>query len=314
MRIGKSKARRRGFTLIEIMVATVIMVILVGFFIKITTDVLKVWNRSAGKLSSSAEARIAMDLITSDFENSMIRNNGQQWLRVQGPEEVGGEFNGNSVSLKLFSAATDRPKKYTESDRKPEGAVAGDPIPGELCAVGYHLKFKESYDGGEQMKTYALYRHLINPYETFNDYLDTTAKLDESKQGILNGSAPSPSGWSESSITQNENYLVGNIVEFKLLVYLQGETDPINADANSFELKDMYSYGGRGASLQNGEQKPVDYVVISLKVISDEGMRELQNIDKLAFSGSKTELVNDMILKYAETYTRRVHFTQSPMF
>lgn len=312
MRIGKSKARRRGFTLIEIMVATVIMVILVGFFIKITTDVLKVWNRSAGKLSSSAEARIAMDLITSDFENSMIRNNGQQWLRVQGPEKAGGEFNGNSVSLKLFSAASDRPKKYTESDLKPEGAVTGDPISGELCALGYHLKFKESYSGGTP--TYALYRYLINPYETFLDYLDT-AELDTSVQATLSGSGASPNGWSESSITQNENYLVGNIVEFKLLVYLQGETDPTNADANSYELKDMtYSYGGSDASLQKGEQKPVDYVVISLKVISDEGMRELQNIDKLAFSGSKTELVNDMILKYAETYTRRVHFTQSPMF
>ena len=129
-----------------------------------------------------------------------------------------------------------------------------------------------------------MYRHLINPYETFEYYLDTNANIDDSKQGILNGIDPSPDGWSESEITQNENYLVGNIVEFKLLVYLQGETDPINADANSFELKDMtYSYGGKDASLQNGEQKPIDYVVISLKVISDEGMRELQNIDKLAF-------------------------------
>ena len=312
MLLRKSKVGSRGFTLIEIMVATVIMVILVGFFIKITTDVLKVWNRSAGKLSSSAEARIAMDLITSDFENSLIRNNGQQWLRVQGPENAGGEFNGNSVSLKLFSVATDRPKYYLASDTKPAGVAAGDPIPGELCAVGYHLKFKESYAGGTP--TYALYRHLINPYETFNDYLDTTA-LDTSAQATLSGTGASPSGWSELEITRNENYLMGNIVEFKLLVYLQGETDPINADANSFELKNMaYSYGGSDASLQSGEQKPVDYVVISLKVISDEGMRELQNIDKLAFSGSKTDMVNEMILKYAETYTRRVHLTQSSIF
>ena len=163
------------------------------------------------------------------------------------------------------------------STRKPAGAVAGDAIPGELCAVGYHLKFKESYAGGTP--TYALYRQLINPYETFLDYLDTNANIDDSNQGILNGIDPSPDGWSESEITQNENYLVGNIVEFKLLVYLQGETDPINADANSFELKDMtYSYGGKDASLQNGEQKAIDYVVISLKVISDEGMRELLKI------------------------------------
>jgi hypothetical protein len=43
-------------------------------------------------------------------------------------------------------------------------------------------------------------------------------------------------------------------------------------------------------------------------------MRELQNIDKLAFSGSKTDMVNEMILKYAETYKRRVHLTQSSIF
>jgi prepilin-type N-terminal cleavage/methylation domain-containing protein len=312
MWLRKSKVCIRGFTLIEIMVATVIMVILVGFFIKITTDVLKVWNRSAGKLSRSAEARIAMDMIASDIENSLYRNNGQQWLRIQGPEVAGGEFNGNSVSLKLFSAATDRPQKFADSDFKPVGAVAGDPIPGELCAVGYHLKFKESYAGGTP--TYSLYRHLINPYETFLNYIDT-AELDLSVQATLSGIDPSPDGWSEVSITQNKNYLVGNIVEFKLLVYLQGQTDPINADANSFELKYMtYSYGGMDASLQNGQQKAIDYMVISLKVISDEGMRELQNIDNLAFSGSRTDFVNDVILKYVETYTRRVHFTQSSMF
>ena len=170
MLLRKSKSRSLGFTLVEIMVATFIMVILVVFFIKITTDVLKVWNRSVGKLSRSAEARVAIDLITSDLENSLIRNNGQQWLRVQGPEAVGGEFNGNSVALKLFSSATDRPRNYSDGDRMPDNAKAGDSISGELCAIGYHLKYKESYTGGPS--TYALYRHLINPYETFTFYLD----------------------------------------------------------------------------------------------------------------------------------------------
>ena len=55
-------------------------------------------------------------------------------------------------------------------------------------------------------------------------------------------------------------------------------------------------------------------MVISLKVISDEGMRELQNLDKIALSGSKSDYVNEVMLKYAETFTRRVHFTHSSMF
>ena len=54
--------QKSGFTLIEVMVATVIMVILVGMVITITGRVLDVWSKSSGKLSANAEARIAMEL------------------------------------------------------------------------------------------------------------------------------------------------------------------------------------------------------------------------------------------------------------
>ena len=74
------------------MVATVIMVVLVGLVIQITSEVLKVWSRSSGKLAANAEARIAMDMITQDLETAVFRNNGQQWLRVEAPntEQSGG--------------------------------------------------------------------------------------------------------------------------------------------------------------------------------------------------------------------------------
>ena len=80
-------AAQRGFTLIEIMVATVIMVVLVGLVIQITSEVLKVWTRSSGKMAANAEARIAMELITQDLETAVLRNNGQQWLRVEAPAD-----------------------------------------------------------------------------------------------------------------------------------------------------------------------------------------------------------------------------------
>ena len=118
-------AAKRAFTLIEIMVATVIMVVLVGLVIQITSEVLKVWTRSSGKLAANAEARIAMDLITQDLETAVFRNNGQQWLRVQGPETTGGKFDDDTVSLKLFSPALDRPQQYTSSDTILQGRMSG---------------------------------------------------------------------------------------------------------------------------------------------------------------------------------------------
>ena len=72
LRYRTQSAAKRAFTLIEIMVATVIMVVLVGLVIQITSEVLKVWTRSSGKLSANAEARIAMDLITQDLETAVF--------------------------------------------------------------------------------------------------------------------------------------------------------------------------------------------------------------------------------------------------
>jgi prepilin-type N-terminal cleavage/methylation domain-containing protein len=117
LKLRTRSTAKRAFTLIEIMVATVIMVVLVGLVIQITSEVLKVWTRSSGKLAANAEARIAMDLITQDLETAVFRNNGQQWLRVEAPRATGasGEVKlqntEQTVGLKLFSPALDRPKE-----------------------------------------------------------------------------------------------------------------------------------------------------------------------------------------------------------
>ena len=54
----KLSGRRSAFTLVEIMVAAAITIIMIGLVIQITSEVLKIWNRSVGKLSANAEARI----------------------------------------------------------------------------------------------------------------------------------------------------------------------------------------------------------------------------------------------------------------
>ena len=110
------------------MVATVIMVVLVGLVIQITSEVLKVWSRSSGKLAANAEARIAMDMITQDLETAVFRNNGQQWLRVEAPlSSRVADYTGKLYGLKLFSPALDRPTG-----------------PGDICAIGYRLSYKKS--------------------------------------------------------------------------------------------------------------------------------------------------------------------------
>lgn len=284
-----SQRRKSAFTLIEIMVATVIMVILVGLVIQITSEVLKVWNRSSGKLSANAEARIAMDLLTQDLETAVFRNNGQQWLRVEAALETGATDKVNAteqtVGLKLFSPALDRPSG-----------------PGDICAIGYRLAYKQSYasTSPNTPDVYALYRKVVDPETTFDEYMGSGTTGPQ-----LALDASSTADWSDASITANDNYLVGNIVEFKVFIYLDdGTGDPENANPLTMKLTDSHTYAYGGT---DGQTTPILYADIILTIVSDEGLEKLDNLDKIP------ETAEEVVLQYGEIFTRRVNFLARPL-
>ncbi|MBL6829641.1 MAG: prepilin-type N-terminal cleavage/methylation domain-containing protein [Puniceicoccaceae bacterium] len=283
---------KNAFTLIEIMVATVIMVILVGLVIQITSEVLKVWNRSSGKLAANAEARIALDLLTQDLETAVFRNNSQQWLRVESPVGVAADapYASQTVALKLFSPALDR-----------------DVGPGDICAIAYRLEFKESYEDGPDV--YALYRALENPEDTFNNLMGSTSQGTNSPQSLLTTDAPGNTDfWGEGAIVTAGNFLASNVVDFKVLIY--GETgvanpEPLNdTDADGIPDTD-YAYGGSG-----GVDTPLLYAEIILTVLSDEGIEILER-GNLAGTGLADE--DAVIRQHGEIFTRRVNFLARPL-
>ena len=316
LRYRTQSAAKRAFTLIEIMVATVIMVVLVGLVIQITSEVLKVWSRSSGKLSANAEARIAMDLITQDLETAVFRNNGQQWLRVEGPETTGGEYDDDTVSLKLFSPALDRPKKYSASDNIPSGYSVGDDIPGDICAIGYRLQHKESYAGGDDV--YALYRMVADSKTTFDYYMGSGTT---SPQLELTGGTQNQDDWRDITIYSNDNYLVSNIVEFKVLIYLDGGNgEPVNADADDLMLTDnyIYVYGGNDGTDPTTTTTQLLYADVILTVVSDEGLELLRLLDQgragVGYSDDGSDAAEDQVVReHGEVFTRRVNFMAQPL-
>ena len=299
----KNKAKR-AFTLIEIMVATVIMVVLVGLVIQITSEVLKVWSRSSGKLAANAEARIAMDMITQDLETAVFRNNGQQWLRVQGPEDTDSDFKDDTVSLKLFSPALDRPQQFPD----------GTDIPGDICAIGYYLREKESYSGGADV--HALYRMVVDSKTTFDEYLGTGTTSPQ--VALDNGSS---ADWSNATIYANENYLVSNIVEFKVLVYLNDSNgEPLNASPTTGELIDgyVYVYGGTGGTDPATATTQLLYADVILTVVSDEGLELLRLLGEgrtgTGYEDDGTDTAEIQVVReHGDTFTRRVNFMAHPL-
>lgn len=305
MKLNRSrKPRRSAFTLIEIMVATAVMVILIGLVIQITNEVLKVWNRSSGKLSSNSEARLAMELLTQDLETAVFRDNGMQWLRIEKVDDVGDSYDNKTVALKLFAPALDRPKFEKDDDGNKV------PIPGDICGIAYRLAFKEAYEDSDT-KIYALYRNIVDPRTTFNDLMGDPA------QKVL--TEANNDEWSESTVTDDSNYLVTNIVDFKVIVYhLDSTANPAsvkpyngNISGDVWQVTQNYIYGGdnyTGSTATPPLQVKPLYADILLTMITDEGLEILQNIEA-GRSGTGYDNAADVVREHGQNFVRRVQFS-----
>jgi prepilin-type N-terminal cleavage/methylation domain-containing protein len=293
-----SQRRRSAFTLIEIMVATVIMVVLVGLVIQITSEVLKVWNRSSGKLSANAEARIALEMLTQDLETAVFRNNELQWLRA----EDGTSGAVNTVSLKLFSPALDRP----------DG-------PGDICAIAYMLENRDPVSGSLVQGTpddrlWILYRMVVSPQDTFKNLMgvgnqETLPDKDQTTWGSNSIVGQDVAG------NEGANYLVSNVVGFEIDFYVEDDDTP----GNTLVAGDTI-YGGTDATVGpqstiSNLKKPLSYADIRLTVISDEGAALLQNIANVPRDTGETdqEVFDRIIKQHGEVFTRRVNFLARPL-
>ena len=287
-----SKLKRRGaFTLIEIMVASVIMVVMVGLVIQITSEVLKVWNRSSGKLSANAEARIALDFLTQDLETAVFRDNQMQWLRSEDDTLTGpaGETTA-TVALRLFSPALDR-----------DQSLAGD-----ICAVAYSLDYKNAVDASDtDDRSFVLYRLLVQPPTTFNFLMGTD------NQEVLPDK--NSRDWNGANFLgyKGANYLVSNVVQFEVDFHVVDDGDP---STDTLVTGDTI-FGGADATVGAGAsdaaeaffQKPLSYALIKLTIVSDEGMDLIRNLDKVALS------LDDVLVEHGEVFTRRVNFLARPL-
>ncbi|MEC7235542.1 MAG: prepilin-type N-terminal cleavage/methylation domain-containing protein [Verrucomicrobiota bacterium] len=290
LNLSRDRKYQSAFTLIEIMVATVVMIVLTGLVIQITSEVLKVWNRSSGKLSANAEARIAMDLLTQDLETAVFRNNGQRWLEARqldlGDPLTGANF--KTTELRVFSPALDR--------------VDG---PGDICGISYLLDYRNPIDGSvDGDRTFVLYRHLVDPKTTFENL------MGEPQQNKFNNTE-----WTaDSTRDTGNNYLVSNIVDFRVDFYVEEDGD---SDTPRLVSGDVF-FGGTdstvGTSATSPAQaqfaKPLAYAEITLTIISDEVLSVIQN-DVLAQTGFNNW--REYISANSEVYTRRVNFLARPL-
>ena len=307
LNFDRQKEHQSAFTLIEIMVATVVMIVLTGLVIQITSEVLKVWNRSSGKLSANAEARIAMDLLTQDMETAVFRNSGLRWLEAETKEiaSVAG-YQPQTINLLLFSPALDRPLKDKDSKV----------IPGDICAVQYELVYQNPVSGGSSRaedNMFALHRRVIDPLTTFNQIMGE-------------GNQETFTSWDDAIVTpvvttlsldpypapeDPQNYLAGHVANFIVDFYV------VDDEGDEVKVPSPIKFGGTAPTVGSSAPSlafPLAYAEISLTILSDEGTKLLQNL--AANRGGTGFDLGDgegIVRQHGEVFTRRVNFLARPL-
>jgi prepilin-type N-terminal cleavage/methylation domain-containing protein len=162
---------RKGFTLLEVLVSTAIMVVIVLTVVTIASDSLRVYDRAVADLSTQSEARGVLDAMENDFSTAVLRSDGRCWMEIVIPggsgSPAGSSFVVGNIDpidqpiIMLFSAPQDRPRWSAVSPRRQ--------LRGEVCAVAYRIGQRSPFnDPGEVVQQiYGVYRTVIDPENTF---------------------------------------------------------------------------------------------------------------------------------------------------
>lgn len=167
---------RAGFTLLEVMVSTAIMVVIVLTVVTIAADTMRVYDRAVADLSTQSEARGVLDAMENDFSTAVLRADGRCWMEIVipggngapagAPAPVGNVHRVDQPIVMLFSTPADRPRWSSE-------AAGRRQLRGDVCAVAYRLGHRSPFDmpGEKIQQVYGVYRTVIDPENTFNEAL-----------------------------------------------------------------------------------------------------------------------------------------------
>jgi type II secretory pathway pseudopilin PulG len=224
MKTSLLRTARRGFTLIEVMVATAIMIVIVLAVVTIAADTFKAYDRAVADLTTQSEARGALDAMENDFQTAVIRPDGRCWMEVMlpgtstpagVPKAVGNLQPVDHPIVMLFSAPPDRPR-WSPVATTPRTAFKGD-----VCAVAYRIGQRSPFDapGDPIQQVYGVYRTIIDPEATFRDALpiifSSTATTPKSPWDYWNGArlVPNYSVSATSGGFQTRNLIDQSLVQ-----------------------------------------------------------------------------------------------------
>ena len=281
MKTPRNHPFKRGFTLMELMVAMAITTIIVTVLVSITSIAMDTWNRSRAELRAARQAKAMVDIMVRDFEAMVTRRgNTNEWLSAVSSKTLPGIKlkSTNAAELIFFSASTDRyDGEIGINNKKDKG--------GDVSCVSYRLFYKDPIDkNGTVFTTFVLNRLLVNPDNTFADLLG--------KPDLTAAFAPY-----SSKLDDVENFVCENIFQFTITFHVEathvtGTTSqvvnvPVTVgQTTSGQVTDSLKIKGTGieAQIAGNSVTPdelkagrITAMEVSLTVLSDFGVDQLRN-------------------------------------
>lgn len=270
MKTPRTSHSKRGFTLLELMVAMAITTIIVTVLVSITSVAIDTWNRSRSELRAARQAKAFVDTMARDFEALVTRRgNDSEWLSAISPSTLPGKKlqSTNAAELIFFSGSTER---YN-------GEIGGTlDKGGDVSCIGYRLVYDDPIKKGGEFETFILKRILVNPDDTFKELLGQK-DLDTAFEPYA------------KKLDDIKNFVCENVFQFTVTFHVE-VTSASGTGAGQIENRLVtispsggsteFSIKGTGieapsadAALKAGR---ITAVGISLTVLSDAGIEQLR--------------------------------------
>ncbi len=252
-----SPSKRKGFTVIELLVAVGVTALLVALMINIVTTVLTNWNRTSGTLSSGNQARLILDQISQDLQGAILKTDGNVWLAASIQADVGTSGQSGTLdenwtggksatdSLEVFTAVAEQ---NLEDYRFGQAGVwlrlfsipSGDPTGTDVTAsisapraISYQIvRRRVGGSGSDAQYAYQLFRAEVAPHSDnltkaaastftvgYNLYTTTSPGYMEAD------SDPTHSGYAGNIRSPNPDQVIASgVVDFGVRFYVDNSS------------------------------------------------------------------------------------------
>lgn len=325
----------KGFTLIELIAAMTITTILIIIIVALTTRGMELFKSTVDEVRTTNLARTALQAMSTDFDCMQYRRgNTYQWLFAERESlaSKGGLKAGpkglkmtNAAQLIFFTSAMDRNAAIKSEDKTTYQNTLGRrrEMQGDVNAVAYSLQYRDQIldleaDGSyTSFPVFALYRHLIPAYRTYDELMGQYDLQQVYKRFVLDSTNPS-------------NFLVENIIEMTVSFDVQYESKSSNSTSdktklpvqlvqqvpimmagsgsNAVDYSSLFIYGDKLIASKNSSEDSalkkgrVVRVSIALTVITDEGMTLVDQVRQ----GRKAPPLAEFFRRYTRSFVQQI--------